>query len=194
MDKPILAVVAVAALVAALVWGRSAQRFQRVWQRIERELGEEADATVLARSAYRKELHTVTLYAVIAVGDDSAALGMGIGAAGLGAVMIPVVALGGWSARRGGGARGLPDARWRGWALYAVAMIDAGLLIALATKDADVPPLLVGLGGLFGAVSAAVFAFDAYESAWQTRWMAGAPRPTLLVGRDAAAVSLTWRF
>ena len=44
MDKPILAVVAVAALVAALVWGRSAQRFQRVWQRIEDELGAEADA------------------------------------------------------------------------------------------------------------------------------------------------------
>jgi serine phosphatase RsbU (regulator of sigma subunit) len=67
MDKPILAVVALAALLAALVWGRSAQRFQRVWQRRGDELGEEADATVLARSAYRKELHTVTLYAVIAV-------------------------------------------------------------------------------------------------------------------------------
>ena len=67
MDKPILAVVALAALVAALVWGRSAQRFQRVWHRIEDELGEEAGATVLARSAYHKELHTVTLYAVLAV-------------------------------------------------------------------------------------------------------------------------------
>ena len=67
MDKPILALVAIAALVAAVVWGRSAQRLQRVWIRIEDELGEEADATVLARSGYRKELHTVTLYAVIAV-------------------------------------------------------------------------------------------------------------------------------
>ena len=74
MDKPILAVVAVAALVAALVWGRSAQRFQRVWQRIEDELGPTADATVLARSAYRKELHTVTLYAVIAVASAVAAV------------------------------------------------------------------------------------------------------------------------
>jgi serine phosphatase RsbU (regulator of sigma subunit) len=67
MDKPLLAVVAVACLLAALVWGRSAQRFQRVWQRIEDELGPTADATVLARSAYRKEVHTVALYAVIAV-------------------------------------------------------------------------------------------------------------------------------
>jgi len=67
MDKPILAVVAVAALVAAVVWGRSAQRMQRVWQRIEDDLGPDADATVLARSSYRKELHAVTLYAVLAV-------------------------------------------------------------------------------------------------------------------------------
>ena len=74
MDTPILAVVAVAALVAALVWGRSARRFQRVWDRIEHELGPEADATVLARSAYRKELHTVTLYAVIAMAAAVAAV------------------------------------------------------------------------------------------------------------------------
>lgn len=74
MDKPILAVVAVAALVAALVWGRSAQRLQRVWQRIADELGEEADASVLARSAYRKEVHTVALYAVIAVASAIAAV------------------------------------------------------------------------------------------------------------------------
>ena len=67
MDKPILAVVAVACLGAALVWGRSAQRMQRVWQRLVDELGEEADATVLARFGYRKEVHTVTLYAVLAV-------------------------------------------------------------------------------------------------------------------------------
>jgi serine phosphatase RsbU (regulator of sigma subunit) len=67
MDKPILAVVAVAALVAAVVWGRSAQHLQRVWHRLEDDLGPEADATVLARSSYRKEVHTVTLYAVLAV-------------------------------------------------------------------------------------------------------------------------------
>jgi serine phosphatase RsbU (regulator of sigma subunit) len=74
MDKPILAVVAVAALVAALVWGRSAQRFQRVWHRVEQELGPTADATVLARSAYRRELHAVTLYAIIAVASAVAAV------------------------------------------------------------------------------------------------------------------------
>jgi len=74
MDKPILAVVAVSALVAALVWGRSAQRLQKVWLGLEDELGHDADATVLARSSYRKELHTVTLYAVIAVASAIAAV------------------------------------------------------------------------------------------------------------------------
>lgn len=74
MDKPILAVVAVAALVAALVWGRSAQRFQRVWERVGLELGPTADATVLARSAYRRELHAVALYAVVAVASAIASV------------------------------------------------------------------------------------------------------------------------
>jgi serine phosphatase RsbU (regulator of sigma subunit) len=74
MDNPVLALVAVAALVAAVVWGRSAQRMLRVWHRIEDELGPEADATVLARSQYRKELHTVTLYAVLAVASSVSAV------------------------------------------------------------------------------------------------------------------------
>src|SRR5688572_4701072 len=73
MDKPILAVVAVAALVAAVVWGRSAQQLQRVWHRIEDDLGPDADATVLARSSYHKELHTVVLYSVLAVATAVAA-------------------------------------------------------------------------------------------------------------------------
>ncbi len=67
MEQVVLASVAIAALVAAVLWGRSAQRLQRVWQRVDDELGHDADATLLARSAYHKELHTVTLYAVIAV-------------------------------------------------------------------------------------------------------------------------------
>jgi phosphoserine phosphatase RsbU/P len=66
MDKPILALVALACLAAAIVWGRSAQRLQRVWLRIEDQVGPDADATVLARSAFRKELHSATLYSVLA--------------------------------------------------------------------------------------------------------------------------------
>jgi serine phosphatase RsbU (regulator of sigma subunit) len=74
MEQPILAVVALAALVAAVLWGRSARRHQRVWQRVDDELGPDADATLLARSGYHKELHTVTLYSVIAVATAVTAL------------------------------------------------------------------------------------------------------------------------
>ncbi len=67
MDKPILAFVAVACGLAALVWGRSARRLEKVWKRVEREFGHSSDATVLARSSFRKEVHTTALYAVLAV-------------------------------------------------------------------------------------------------------------------------------
>jgi len=67
LEQPILAVVALACLGAAVVWGRSARRLERVWQRVEDEAGADSDATLLARSAYRKDVHTATLYAVLAL-------------------------------------------------------------------------------------------------------------------------------
>ncbi|HET6954092.1 MAG TPA: PP2C family protein-serine/threonine phosphatase [Acidimicrobiales bacterium] len=65
--KPILALVGVASLVAALVWGRSTRRLHLVWKRVQGEHGPDADVAVLARSAFRKDLHTTCLYAVLAV-------------------------------------------------------------------------------------------------------------------------------
>lgn len=67
MDKPILAVVAAACLVAAAIWGRSARHLRKVELRLEAEIGGESDATVLARSLFRKELHTTLLYGVLAL-------------------------------------------------------------------------------------------------------------------------------
>ncbi len=91
MDNPLLAIVAVAALVAAVVWGRSAQRLERTWQRIHDELGADADATVLARSAYRRELHTVLLYAVVAVAAAVTSASSGADAVyTFGLVLVPV--------------------------------------------------------------------------------------------------------
>jgi len=66
VDKPILAVVAVACVLAAVVWGRSARYLRKVELRLEAETGTESDATVLARSQFRKELHTAVLYGVLA--------------------------------------------------------------------------------------------------------------------------------
>jgi serine phosphatase RsbU (regulator of sigma subunit) len=66
MDKPILAVVAVACAVAAVVWARSARHLQRVWQRVESEFGADAPAAEIARGAFRKGVHAATLYAILA--------------------------------------------------------------------------------------------------------------------------------
>ena len=67
IDKPILAVVAVACAVAAVLWGRSARYLRRMELRLEQETGPDSDATVLARSQFRKELHTAMLYGVLAL-------------------------------------------------------------------------------------------------------------------------------
>jgi phosphoserine phosphatase RsbU/P len=64
---PILALVGVASLVAALVWARSTRRLHVVWKRVENEHGPDADVTVLARSAFRKDLHAACLYGVLAL-------------------------------------------------------------------------------------------------------------------------------
>lgn len=74
MEKPILAVVAVACLGAAWVWGQSARRLRRVAARVQREFGPGTDATVVARSAFRKEVHSTILYAVLAVAAGATAL------------------------------------------------------------------------------------------------------------------------
>ena len=65
MDKPILAVVAGASVVAAVVWGRSARYLRKVELRAEQEFGPESNATILARAQFRKELHTAVLYLVV---------------------------------------------------------------------------------------------------------------------------------
>lgn len=70
--NPILLVVAAACAAAAGVWAKSARRLQRVSNRAEAEFGMYADATTVARSAFRKDIHTAVLYSVLAV---SAGLG-----------------------------------------------------------------------------------------------------------------------
>jgi serine phosphatase RsbU (regulator of sigma subunit) len=67
LDRPAIAVVAVAALAAAIVWGRSALRLQRAQRRIASAMGDESEATQLARAAFLKDLHATILYVVVAV-------------------------------------------------------------------------------------------------------------------------------
>src|SRR5215218_1104980 len=71
---PLLLVVAFACVVAAVIWARSALRLERSWRRLLEGSGPSGSmAASLARSAYRKEVHTTVLYTVVAVVSVSAA-------------------------------------------------------------------------------------------------------------------------
>lgn len=61
--NPLLAALAALCVAAAVIWGRSALRLHRAWRRIDEGIG--ADAADLARSAFRKELHTAVLYLLL---------------------------------------------------------------------------------------------------------------------------------
>src|SRR5688572_6524096 len=65
---PILLAVSFACVVAAVVWARSALRLERSWRRLLEGSGPSGSmAASLARSAYRKEIHTALLYVAVAV-------------------------------------------------------------------------------------------------------------------------------
>jgi len=68
IDYPLLLVVSFACVVAAVIWARSALRLERSWRRLLEGSGPSGSmAASLARSAYRKEVHTTILYTVVAV-------------------------------------------------------------------------------------------------------------------------------
>lgn len=66
----VLVAVALGCAICAVVWGRSSRRLLRAFHRIAAEVDEQgrgADARDLARSSFRKEVHTAGLYAVLAL-------------------------------------------------------------------------------------------------------------------------------
>jgi hypothetical protein len=71
VEHPVLAGIAVLCVIAALIWGRSSRRLLRASRRIEAYVkalqGGGQEAADLARSAFRKELHTAVLYAFLAI-------------------------------------------------------------------------------------------------------------------------------
>src|SRR3954464_14699748 len=73
MVRPLLLPVAVGCLIAAMVWGRSAMHLNRAWKRITEGAAGSVSAD-LARSSYRKELHTTLLYALAAVAFGAASV------------------------------------------------------------------------------------------------------------------------
>src|SRR5436309_12673120 len=73
MVRPLLLPVAIACATAAIIWGRSAMHLNRAWKRITEGAAGSVSAD-LARSAYRKELHTTLLYALAAVAFGAASV------------------------------------------------------------------------------------------------------------------------
>jgi serine phosphatase RsbU (regulator of sigma subunit) len=65
--------VAVACLVAAAIWGRSAQHLARVERRVRAGHGDD-DSASLARTAWEKEVHATALYLLLAVAAAGVAL------------------------------------------------------------------------------------------------------------------------
>lgn len=91
MEDVFLAVVAVACAVAAVVWGRSASHRGRVLQRVERA-SVDPEMRELARSDYRKDLHTAGLYGSLAVASTMAAIAPSSSGAYYAVVLVPVLA------------------------------------------------------------------------------------------------------
>jgi phosphoserine phosphatase RsbU/P len=66
-ERPALGLVAVAALAAVFVWGRSARRTYRARARIAKASSAASEATQLARSSFLKDTHAALLYLGLAV-------------------------------------------------------------------------------------------------------------------------------
>ena len=76
--RAIEGILAVACLISVAIWGRSARRLRRALGRIERSLqrsGGDEEAADLSRAAFRKEMHTTLLYAVLAAALGAGAVG-----------------------------------------------------------------------------------------------------------------------
>jgi serine phosphatase RsbU (regulator of sigma subunit) len=67
IERPILGIVAVAAVLAASVWGRSARRLLRVSRRIDHSSGSHSEAARVAKAALLKDTHATVLYAAVAL-------------------------------------------------------------------------------------------------------------------------------
>lgn len=92
MATVVLAVTAVACGIASLVWARSARRQGRIHRRVGAERGPESDAAILARSAFRKDVHTTTLYAVLCGSCTALAFSRSAGVELMfGLILVPVI-------------------------------------------------------------------------------------------------------
>ena len=105
--------------------------------------------------------------AVIDDEDISAPVG-GVGVV-LESVMVPVVAVGARSARRGGGVRGCLGCRIAGWVTYGISLGFAVTMLGLAFTDADISGWGGSVAGVLSLAPSTLMAIDALVSRRQAR-------------------------
>ena len=115
--------------------------------------------------------------AIVGAAKDPRAFGMGlvfIAIAGVaaalgswnppGIILMPIVALGGRSARKYSGARGVLGLRIAGWVTFGICLSSAFAMIGIGAADEEVPPALIASAGVVGALAIVAFAVDALVS------------------------------
>ena len=95
VERPWLVVVALACIIAAVVWLRSALRLLRAARRIEAETNAD-EAAALARTGFIKDLHAVLVYLAVAAGLGVASFGHTPPLGGAVSVLVLVPVLVAW--------------------------------------------------------------------------------------------------
>ncbi len=111
VERPILLILGAGCVVAAAVWARSGQRLQRAQRRMAAAMGPEDPGAEATRLAYRRELHTALLYAILALALAVGSVSGRVFDVALALVLIPVfISL--RYGRRFFAEAGLTEARW----------------------------------------------------------------------------------
>lgn len=105
----------------------------------------------------------LSLGAVATDGEPASAY-LGLAATGLLALTLPVVAVGGASARSNPLIQGSSSVRTFGWIGYGLSLTSAVALMFAGVADKNVPAGLIAATGILGAGSIVAFAVDAFNS------------------------------
>jgi hypothetical protein len=123
----------------------------------------------------------ITVLTAVIVAADDADVGIPVGGAATlyAGVSIPIVAVGGASARTHPLVTGYPGLRIAGWIGYGVTLFDALILLGVALSDGEVTQAHVASVGALGTLTAIGFALDASGSAGQAEAIRAQQQPAV---------------
>jgi hypothetical protein len=108
------------------------------------------------------------LSSAITTGGD-ASLALGISAFSVGVIALPIIAVGGASARSGSNVRGSMGLRIPGYITYGLALANGGVLVALGIADAKISAVPIITCSALGAIGCVLMATDALISSGQAK-------------------------